>query len=152
MIERANKTFNTKGERQFDSYQESRIMNLVHGQNGEGVTLAFYDEVALKYFSFQMDFVQLKQSPFENAGVVIAVSGIDSIDTDYEIDGKGHKEKWDSWKDLLKVKAGIKRVVHIPEAVTKEEHWSYLDKEIERCRQGKCRCENRDKGIHYIAG
>jgi hypothetical protein len=139
MIQRANKKTNTKGEQQFDDYQQSRILNLAHGANGEGVTLSFYDELALKYFDFQCDFLR-----YRFPGMSFAIGYIGAYECDFEIDGKGHKDKWDSWKDALKVAAGVK-VIHIPEAVTVEEHWAYLDKELDKALKSK-------EMVHYIAG
>lgn len=146
MIDRANKKFDTKGERQFDEYQQSRVMNLRHGHAGEGTTLKFYDQVSCKFFDFQLDFLTLRYP-----GMSYNIDALSSYTEDFEVDGKGHKTKWDPWKDDLKATAGLV-VFHIPEAITKEEHWPYLDKQIQKCREGKCRCEDKKKGIHYIAG
>ena len=131
MIQRANKKFNTKGERQFDEYQQSRVMGLYHGARGEGLNLSFYDEVVVKYFEFQCDFLRPRYP-----GLAFSTSYLGSYDVDFEVDGKGHKEKWDEWKDALKAKAGLK-VIHIPEAVTKEAHWPYLDKQIQKALDSK---------------
>lgn len=134
MISRGQKFTDTKGERQFAEYQQSRVMRLV-----QNVTLQFYDGVALRFFDFQCDF--LKQRYPEMTFNPLYVG---SYDTDFEIDGKGHKEKNDAWKDSLKVAAGLK-VIHIPEPVTKEEHWGYLDKKISKALDS-------EEMVHHIAG
>lgn len=55
------------------------------------------------------------------------------IEEDFEIDGKGHKDKPDKWKDAIKNSEGT-RGIHVPGEVTEEEHWSYLDMEIAKAR------------------
>lgn len=133
MIERANKLTGTKGERQFEDYQQSRVMGLLSDKS-----LSFYDQLSQKYFSFQLDFVRLRYPTLN-----MNLSYVGTFDVDFEIDGKGHKEKWDSWKDGLKAEADIK-VIHIPDAVTKEEYWPYLDKQLTRALAHK-------EMVHYIA-
>jgi hypothetical protein len=140
MIARADKKSNTKGERQFDDYQESRLLSLRHGHAGEGTVLSFYDQMEAKFFDFQCDFLRIRYGP----EVPYIIDNVHAYDVDFEIDGKGHKEKWDAWKDALKVAAGL-RVIHVPEEITVEEHWPYLDKQIDKALKAK-------EMVHYIAG
>lgn len=121
MISRANKYTNTKGETQFNEYQLSRSMKLRHD-----VRLSFFDPRA-QMFTFQCDFL------LANCTFPTEVSSCYSVD--FEIDGKGHKTKWDDWKDTLKVKAGL-TVVHIPEPITASRYWYYLDAQIRQALFG----------------
>lgn len=105
MIKRNNKSAYTKPEQAFVEFCKEN---------------AFYYHQNLKekffhnceWFDFQMDFVRLNEYA--------------QIDLDIEIDGKGHKEKWDHWKDEIKAANGIK-VIHIGAELTKKHWWFYLN-------------------------
>jgi hypothetical protein len=113
MISRAGKIWNTEPEQRFNEYQLSRGLNLVQNK-----TLPFVAENRagqLQRYDFQCDFLR----PMEPTG----------FDIDFEVDGKGHKEKNDPWKDAVKNKAGLK-VIHVPGEFTKRKWWAELDKAL----------------------
>ena len=109
MIARNGKTWNTRRERRFNDYKISRGLGLV-----QNVSLPFVDvdlEGARIRYDFQLDFARPSDSTY---------------DIDFEIDGKGHKDKTDHWKDGVKNKQGLK-VIHIPGVLTEKKWWAYLD-------------------------
>ena len=112
MIARNGKTWNTRPERRFNEYQVSRGLGLV-----QNVSLLFTDidmEGARIGYDFQLDFAR----PTDH-----------TYDIDFEIDGKGHKDKADRWKDGVKNRQGLK-VIHIPGVLTERKWWAYLDKAL----------------------
>jgi hypothetical protein len=134
MISRANKKTDTKAERQFAIYLDSRLIAHAHD-----ISLRFYDMEALKFYTFQCDFLRYRYAePMKKVR-----EWVGNYDVDFEVDGKGHKEKNDPWKDALKSADGIK-VIHIPEPITAEKHWTYLDKELQKAFDSK-------EMIHHIA-
>lgn len=117
MISRAGKTWNTRPERLFDEYQRSRGLGLVQHR-----TLPFVAENRagrLQRFDFQCDFLRpVDSQPF-------------GFDIDFEVDGKGHSDKNDPWKDGVKNGQGLK-VIHIPGDICHRRFWGYLDEQISR--------------------
>lgn len=112
MISRQGKIWNTKPEQLFNEYQLSRGLNLVQNH-----TLPFVAENRQglpQQYDFQCDFLRPTDSHF---------------DVDYEIDGRGHKEKNDPWKDEVKAKAGL-RVIHVPGVLCEKKWWPYLDRQL----------------------
>ncbi|MDE1854619.1 MAG: hypothetical protein KGI38_12865 [Thaumarchaeota archaeon] len=114
MISRQGKAWNTEPERNFDLYQKSRGLNLIMNrslpfvaENREGVN---------QRYDFQCDFLR----PTD-----------ESFDIDFEVDGRGHKEKNDPWKDAVKNRSGLK-VIHIDGELTKKKWWDELDRAISR--------------------
>ena len=112
MITRQGKAWNTEPERNFDDYQRDRGLGLVMNrslpfaaENREGV---------MQRYDFQCDFLRPTDTTF---------------DIDFEVDGKGHKEKNDYWKDKVKNRAGLK-VIHIDGELTKRKWWPELDRAI----------------------
>ncbi len=113
-------------ERRFNEYAESRVMCLQWDMYGTR-TLPFIApnrKGVLTRYDFQLDFLH-PTFPHGN-----------SYDEDWEIDGKGHKDKNDAWKDEIKNKAGI-RVYHVPGELTAERYWPDLDKKITAARLEK---------------
>ena len=104
MIARANKKVDTKPERQFKAYAESRKMELIQDV-----------KVVCGGFDFQLDF---------------AHSAYHTFDYEIEIDGpyhdSGRQLAKSLWKDALKNRQGLK-VVHIPAILTNKKWWPYLD-------------------------
>ena len=112
MISRQGKTWNTAPERNFDEYQQSRGLGLIMNK-----TLPFVAENRvgqLQRYDFQCDFLMPDDKTFT---------------VDFEIDGKGHKEKNDPWKDTVKNSRGLK-VIHIDGELTKKKWWGELDRAI----------------------
>ena len=129
LIQLADKKVGTRGERQFKAYAESRVMNLK-----QDVSINFFD-ISGNKFTFQLDFVDARHISDDICPGCIKV--------DYEVDGLGHKTKWDAWKDEIKSQSHVK-VIHIPEAVTVEKWWSYLDVQLGEALRS-------EEMIHYIA-
>lgn len=117
MISRYGKAYNTAPERRFDDYQRSRNLGLVMNH-----TLPFVAEnhqgVPQRY-DFQMDFLR---------PIKLSATGA-TWDVDLEIDGKGHKEKNDEWKDTMKASHGLK-TIHIPGILTEKKYWWVLDRDL----------------------
>ena len=107
MVMRNGKKWNTKPERLFNEYQESRGMGLV-----QNVSLPFAGQH--ETLTFQLDFAR----PTDH-----------TYDIDFEIDGKGHKDKWDRWKDEIKNRQGLK-VIHIPGVLCEKKWWQVLDEQL----------------------
>ena len=113
MIDRLGRTWNTRPERQFDDYQRSRGLGLV-----QNVILPFVSENRvgrLQRWDFQLDFAR----PLDAGG----------YDVDFEVDGQGHNDHNDFWKDNVKNQRGLK-VIHIPGILTGKKWWPYLDSQL----------------------
>jgi hypothetical protein len=122
MIDRAGKKWNTVPERNFNQYQISRGLGLMMNQN---VSLLAVNRMGiLQAFDFQCDFLRPKDfASYARTGYHDPAKG---FDRDYEIDGAGHSEKNDPWKDSVKVAHGI-TPIHIPGSLTKPHYWPVLD-------------------------
>ena len=114
MIDRANKTWDTDPERNFAEYCKSREILVV--QNKTLPFVAPNRAERLQRYDFQCDFLRP------------AIHGT-TYDIDFEIDGKGHKDKNDDWKDSVKNRSGLK-VIHIDGELVKKKWWGELDRAL----------------------
>lgn len=117
MIKRNNKSAYTKPEMDFAAFAKEKGFDLA-----QNAIVAFLVEG--KRFDFQMDFVKRHGFKFWE------------IQVDIEIDGKGHKAKWDHWKDEIKAANGIK-VIHVPGELTKKNWWFYLNSQLKKALESK---------------
>lgn len=112
MIKRRSKAFDTKGERDFAEFAKKKGFYFI-----QNVKEFFPNTEHGPDFEFQMDFVRKGR--------------FDLVELDIEIDGKGHKEKWDYWKDAIKNQNHVK-VIHIGAELCKRKYWDYLEKELQK--------------------
>lgn len=113
MIDRANKIWDTEPERNFAEYCRSREILVV--QNKTLPFVAPNRQGTLQRYDFQCDFLRPSRQT--------------TYDIDFEIDGKGHKDKNDEWKDGVKNRSGLK-VIHIDGELVKKKWWVELDKTL----------------------
>lgn len=131
----------SRPERLFNDFQLSRNMALLWDR-----TVDVYDPEEKRGYSYQLDFVEPRP------GLVLwdEVRKPDSYVVNFQIDGwKFHHTPTqlsrDKWEDEVKFANGLKKVIHIPEAITKPQHWAYLEAKIATARQS-------DKRAEYIPG
>jgi hypothetical protein len=132
MITKAGKRWNTTPERRFNEYQISRHLSIMQNQ-----TVTF-DAIARDGgpfpATFQLDFARPRDwDCYSRTGFHDEKAG---FSVDYEIDGEGHKDKNDPWKDSIKNANGLK-VIHIPGWLCHKDYWGNLDCAIPKALASK---------------
>jgi hypothetical protein len=123
-IDKAGKMVNTAPERDFQAYIDAH--DLPYKMNETRPFTARDRKGVLRSYDFQLDFVE-----FMDLNVFLAwrITGyVDhraKVKTDLEVDGKGHKDSSDPWKDAAKNLAGLK-VIHIPSYLCRTKMWPDL--------------------------
>lgn len=124
MIDRRGKTFNTAPERNFQAFVD--FYHLPYKMNESRDFWAENRRGVRALYSFQMDFVEFADpSVFTTWKVTGHVPANATIKEDVEIDGDGHSEKNDPWKDGVKNRENIK-VIHVPGSMTRRKMWPKL--------------------------
>lgn len=124
IIDRYGKKFNTSIERQFQDFAEAN--SLPYKMNESRDFLAENRRGELQVFSFQLDFVEFAEpGVFATWKVTGYLPTNVAVKTDIEVDGEGHKDQNDPWKDRIKNRYGI-RVIHVPGYLCRPKQWPVL--------------------------
>lgn len=134
MIDRAGKKFNTAVERGFQAFTD--LYGLPFKMNESRDFQALNRRGQMQTYSFQMDFVEfLDLSVFQTWKVTRHLPPNAPVKTDLEVDGDGHVDKNDPWKDAVKNRYGI-RVIHTPGYLCKKQKmWPDLCDYLGRARR-----------------
>ena len=123
-IDRAGRMVNTQPERDFQAFVDAH--SLPYKMNEARQFMARDRRGVLRTFNFQLDFVEFADPEvFREWKVTGFVRSDARVKTDFEVDGKGHKDSSDPWKDAAKNAAGVK-VVHIPSFMCRRRMWTGL--------------------------
>lgn len=124
MIDRTGKVFNTTPEREFQAFVN--ICDYPFKMNESRDFLARDRLGVLRFFSFQLDFVEFEDKDvffrWKATGIIQSDA---KVKTDLEVDGRDHKDANDPWKDHAKNNAGV-RVIHIPGYLCRRKMWPDL--------------------------
>ena len=132
MIDRNGKTFNTSCEREFQAFVD--LHDLPFKQNESRDFMARDRQEEPRIFTFQLDFVEFADPEVFRTYKATGYLPVGAtVKTDYEVDGKDHKDSSDPWKDRAKNAAGVK-VIHIPGFLCRKKMWPALFESLRAAR------------------